>query len=121
MCKRPEGRCVALASLDCTVLADPRVLESDDAVWFGSMFPTTGEGATEFGLGEVRDPLRASSRGLGELVVAALDAGPRALLVCLGGVATVDGAELGRGSGASKKASEQEAAREARERLSAGG
>jgi dsRNA-specific ribonuclease len=36
-------------------------------------------------------------------------------------VATVDGAELGRGSGASKKASEQEAAREARERLSAGG
>jgi ribonuclease III len=35
-------------------------------------------------------------------------------------VATVDGAELGRGSGGSKKASEQEAAREARERLSAG-
>jgi glycerate kinase len=38
-----------------------------------------------------RDPLRASSRGLGELILAA---GERPLLVCLGGVATVDG---GRG------------------------
>jgi glycerate 2-kinase len=40
---------------------------------------------------EERDPLRASSRGLGELILAA---GDRPLLVCLGGVATVDG---GRG------------------------
>ena len=38
-----------------------------------------------------RDPLRASSRGLGELVLAARAAGARSLLVCLGGVATVDG------------------------------
>jgi glycerate kinase len=38
-----------------------------------------------------RDPLHASSRGLGELIRAA---GERPLLVCLGGVATVDG---GRG------------------------
>lgn len=38
-----------------------------------------------------RDALAASSRGLGELVLAALEEGPRALLVCLGGVATVDG------------------------------
>jgi glycerate kinase len=43
---------------------------------------------------EERDPLRASSRGLGELVAAALGAGARGLLVGLGGVATVDG---GRG------------------------
>jgi glycerate 2-kinase len=40
---------------------------------------------------EERDPLSASSRGLGELILAA---GERPLLVCLGGVATVDG---GRG------------------------
>jgi glycerate 2-kinase len=40
---------------------------------------------------DLRDPFRASSRGLGELVAAALAARPRALLVCLGGVATVDG------------------------------
>ncbi|TML84773.1 MAG: glycerate kinase [Actinobacteria bacterium] len=40
---------------------------------------------------EERDPLSASSRGLGELI---LTAGERPLLVCLGGVATVDG---GRG------------------------
>ncbi len=38
------------------------------------------------------DPIRASSRGLGELMLAALIAArPKALLVCLGGVATVDG------------------------------
>jgi len=38
-----------------------------------------------------RDPLRASSRGFGELLLAALEAGPSALLVGIGGVATVDG------------------------------
>jgi len=37
------------------------------------------------------DPWRASSRGLGELMLAALAAGPASLLVCLGGVATLDG------------------------------
>jgi glycerate 2-kinase len=40
---------------------------------------------------EERDPLVASSRGLGELVQAALAARPDALLVGLGGSATVDG------------------------------
>jgi len=38
-----------------------------------------------------RDPLRASSRGFGELLLAALDARPAGLFVGLGGVATVDG------------------------------
>jgi glycerate 2-kinase len=38
-----------------------------------------------------RDPLRASSRGLGELLLAVLDERPSSLLVCLGGTATVDG------------------------------
>lgn len=38
-----------------------------------------------------RDPLRASSRGLGELMLAALADGPARMLVCLGGSATVDG------------------------------
>jgi len=38
-----------------------------------------------------RDPLRASSRGLGELIAAALRQDPRRLLVALGGTATVDG------------------------------
>ena len=53
------------------------------------------EAATAIGLpllapGE-RDPLRASSRGLGELVAAALEASPASLVVALGGSATVDG------------------------------
>jgi glycerate 2-kinase len=38
-----------------------------------------------------RDPLRTSSRGLGELLLAALAVRPAALLVCVGGTATVDG------------------------------
>jgi glycerate kinase len=38
-----------------------------------------------------RDPLRASSRGFGELLRAALDVRPSSLLVGIGGVATVDG------------------------------
>jgi glycerate 2-kinase len=40
---------------------------------------------------EERDPLRASSRGLGELVLAALQESPVSLAVALGGSATVDG------------------------------
>jgi len=40
---------------------------------------------------EERDPLRASSRGLGELCLAALRAGASGLVVALGGTATVDG------------------------------
>jgi glycerate kinase len=53
------------------------------------------EAAEAIGLGRVasdeRDPLRASSRGLGELLHAAIDQGAEALIVCLGGTATVDG------------------------------
>jgi glycerate kinase len=37
------------------------------------------------------DPLRASSRGVGELMLATLAARPRSILVCVGGTATVDG------------------------------
>jgi glycerate kinase len=37
------------------------------------------------------DPIHASSRGLGELIHAALDHDPDELLVCLGDTATVDG------------------------------
>ncbi len=46
---------------------------------------------------EERDPLRASSRGLGELLLATLPARPAALLVCIGGTATVDGGTGMRG------------------------
>ena len=40
-----------------------------------------------------RDPLSASSRGLGELIRAALRRRPASLVVALGGTATVDGGE----------------------------
>ena len=42
---------------------------------------------------EERDPLRASSRGLGELMLAALAESPASVVVALGGTATVDGGE----------------------------
>jgi len=38
-----------------------------------------------------RDPLAASTRGTGELVIAALDAGARTVLIAAGGSATTDG------------------------------
>jgi glycerate kinase len=53
------------------------------------------EAATPLGLPLVaddeRDPLRATSRGLGELLLATLADRPASILVCLGGSATVDG------------------------------
>jgi glycerate kinase len=47
-------------------------------------------GLARLAAGEL-DPLRASSRGLGELIAAALDAGATGLVVGLGDSATVDG------------------------------
>lgn len=55
------------------------VVEAAEAVGFARLAP------------EELDPMHASSRGLGELVHAALEAQPDALLVCLGDTATVDG------------------------------
>ncbi|HEX7255792.1 MAG TPA: glycerate kinase [Gaiellaceae bacterium] len=53
------------------------------------------ESAEALGLGLVaeaeRDPLRASSRGLGELLAEVQDAEPSEIVVFLGGTATVDG------------------------------
>jgi glycerate kinase len=53
------------------------------------------EAAAAIGLPLLRpdelDPLRASSRGFGELIAAALAGGARSLLLCLGGSATIDG------------------------------
>jgi len=53
------------------------------------------ESAEAIGLGlvaeEERDVMRASSRGLGELIQTAVAAGPAELIVFLGGTATVDG------------------------------
>jgi glycerate 2-kinase len=53
------------------------------------------ESAEAIGLRRLRpdelDPIRATSRGLGELIRAAEATRPRALIVCLGGSATVDG------------------------------
>jgi glycerate 2-kinase len=53
------------------------------------------ESAQAVGLGllaeDERDPLVASTAGLGELLLAVLATGPASVLVCVGGTATVDG------------------------------
>jgi glycerate kinase len=53
------------------------------------------ESAQAVGLGLLaegeRDPLRATTAGLGELLLAVLEAGPTSVLVGVGGTATVDG------------------------------
>ena len=73
----PLGRAIEARFL---VLPDgTAVVESAEAIGLGRLAP------------EERDPLRASSRGLGELILAACAERPRELLVCLGGSATVDG------------------------------
>jgi glycerate 2-kinase len=55
------------------------VVESAEAIGLGRLRP------------EERDPLRATSRGLGELIRVVLGERLSSLLVCLGGSATVDG------------------------------
>ena len=55
------------------------VVEAAEAIGLGRLAP------------EELDPLEATSRGLGELIRTALRERPSSLLVCLGGVATVDG------------------------------
>ncbi len=73
----PLGRPVAARFL---LLPDGRaVVESAEAI-----------GLSRLGPGEL-DPTRASSRGLGELVLAAAEAGATSVVVALGGSATVDG------------------------------
>jgi glycerate kinase len=73
----PLGRPVAASWL---LLPDERaVVEAAAAIGLPLLTP------------EERDPLRASSRGLGELVLAALRESPGSLVVALGGSATVDG------------------------------
>jgi hypothetical protein len=46
ICRR--GACVALESEDCSVLARPEDLASDDTVWLGTMFPTHGPMVLDF-------------------------------------------------------------------------
>ena len=79
----PFGRPVAARYL---LLPDgTAVVEAAQAVGLGRL----GEGE--------RDPLRASSRGLGELMLASLASRPTAILVCAGGTATMDGGAGVRG------------------------
>ncbi len=79
-------RAVVSGALGAPVEADWLLLDDGTAVV---------ESAQAIGLPALEphelDPLRATSRGLGELLLAALAERPSSLLVCIGGTATVDG------------------------------
>ncbi len=47
-CQSVRHECVELASVDCKVLAQRGDVENDETLWFGGLFPTTGEDATNF-------------------------------------------------------------------------
>ncbi len=49
ICRPSDGRCVAIASEDCTPKFEPPDLDSDDTLWIGSMFPLTGPRADAYG------------------------------------------------------------------------
>nr|WP_281381546.1 glycerate kinase [Conexibacter arvalis] len=66
-----------------------RIAKLDDV---GTFLVEAAEAVPLHGLAEhERDVERASSRGVGELIAAALDRGARRLLVAVGGTATMDG------------------------------
>ncbi len=50
LCRKDTGACVALASADCVVHAEPADARNDDTIWLGTMFPTTGVDAAAFGV-----------------------------------------------------------------------
>lgn len=96
-----EGTAEALATgageWRSAVVSDPLGRPVDARFWLGADGGAVVEAAEPIGLSRLSpgelDPLRASSRGLGELVLAALAAGAERLTVALGGTATVDGGE----------------------------
>ena len=49
ICRQDTGACVALEVPGCHILATPASLASDDTVWFGAMFPTTGLASAGYG------------------------------------------------------------------------
>jgi glycerate kinase len=71
-------------------------VDADFGLIDGARGPTAVvEMARASGLGLVsaarRDPLRATTRGTGQLIAAAAEHGPRRIIVCIGGSATNDG------------------------------
>lgn len=96
-----EGTAEALATgageWRSAVVSDPLGRPVDARFWLGADGGAVVEAAEAIGLWRLSpqelDPLRASSRGLGELALAAVEAGAERLIVALGGTATVDGGE----------------------------
>jgi len=49
-----DGRCVPLATAECTVHAEPGDVARDDTVWIGAMFPLTGDAGRAYGMTAAR-------------------------------------------------------------------
>jgi len=61
-----------------------------DAAWTAVLDAAAAAGTSLIPV-DKRDPLRATSYGVGELILAALDAGATEVIVCIGDLAVVDG------------------------------
>lgn len=94
-----EGTTEALATgageWHAAVVIDPLGRPVEARFWLAEDGAAVVEAAEAIGLARLAaaelDPLRASSRGLGELMLAAVEVGAERLTVALGGTATVDG------------------------------
>ncbi len=49
VCRKSDGACVSLESPRCKVIAEPGDVENDATIWLGTMFPTSGPLAEQFG------------------------------------------------------------------------
>lgn len=89
-----EGTLDVLGGPNRTTRVDGPLGEPVEAGWRLQGRTATIEMARASGLllvGAANDPVRASTRGTGQLIAAAVDAGARRIIVCLGGSATTDG------------------------------
>jgi branched-chain amino acid transport system substrate-binding protein len=84
VCVKDRG-CVALASEDCHVAADPADITNDATVWIGSMFPLTGPEAKAHGTREFQ-AVDLARRDFSEMLAGATarphGSHPIALLAC---------------------------------------
>src|SRR5262249_1027881 len=70
ICRASDKRCVPIATPECTPRYEPGDTTSDDTVWIGAMYPTTGKAFEAFGAMNIegidfaRREIAGATRGL---------------------------------------------------------
>jgi ABC-type branched-subunit amino acid transport system substrate-binding protein len=81
VCRRDDGACAPLESVDCHVRADARALASDDTVWLGAMYPLSGQEAKDFGTAEMNG-VDLARRDFADILAGVAGARPLGLVAC---------------------------------------